>query len=62
MATTENEEVLTAEQRNPEYWNDMALKGTIYHQPEYKLSIPFQNQPGGTNHNSTGLRDEYNNP
>ena len=62
VATTENEEVLTAEQRNPEYWNDMALKGTIYHQPEYKPSIPFQNQPGGTNHNSTGLRDEYNNP
>ena len=62
VVTAENKEVLTAEQRNPEYWNDMALKGTIYHQPEYKPSIPFQNQPGGTNHNSTGLRDEYNNP
>lgn len=62
VATTENEEVLTAEQRNLEYWNDMALKGTIYHQPEYKPSTPFQNQTGGTNHGSNGLRDEYDNP
>ena len=58
----ENENVLTAEQRNLEYWNDMALKGTIYHQPEYKPSTPFQNQTGGTNHGSNGLRDEYDNP
>ena len=62
MATTENEEVLTAEQRNPEYWNDMALKGIIYHQPEYKPSTPSQTQTGGTNHGSNGLRDEYDNP
>ena len=62
VATTENEEVLTAEQRNPEYWNDMALKGTIYHQPEYKPSTPSQNQTGGMNHGSNGLRDEYDNP
>ena len=62
MATTENEEVLTAEQRNLEYWNDMALKGAIYHQPEYKPSTPSQNQTGGTNHGSNGLRDEYDNP
>ena len=62
VATTENEEVLTAEQRNLEYWNDMALKGTIYHQPEYKPSTPSQNQTGGTNHGSNGLRDEYDNP
>ena len=62
VATTENEEVLTAEQRNLEYWNDMALKGTIYHQPEYKPSTPFQNQTGGTNHGSNGLRDEYDDP
>ena len=62
VATTENEEVLTAEQRNLEYWNDMALKGTIYHQPVYKPSTPFQNQTGGTNHGSNGLRDEYDNP
>ena len=39
VVTTENEEVLTAEQRNLEYWNDMALKGTIYHQPEYKPQL-----------------------
>ena len=58
----ENENVLTAEQRNLEYWNDMALKGTIYHQPEYKPSTPSQNQTGGTNHGSNGLRDEYDNP
>ena len=62
VATTENEEVLTAEQRNLEYWNDMALKGTIYHQPEYKPSTPSQNQIGGTNHGSNGLHDEYDNP
>ena len=62
MATTENEEVLTAEQRNLEYWNDMALKGTIYHQPEYKPSTPSQNQTGGMNRGSNGLRDEYDNP
>lgn len=62
VATTENEEVLTAEQRNLEYWNDMALKGTIYHQPEHKPSTPSQNQTGGTNHGSNGLRDEYDNP
>ena len=62
VATTENEEVLTAEQRNLEYWSDMALKGTIYHQPEYKPSTPSQNQTGGTNHGSNGLRDEYDNP
>ena len=62
VATTENEEVLTAEQRNLEYWNDMALKGAIYHQPEYKPSTPSQNQTGGTNHGSNGLRDEYDNP
>ena len=62
VATTENEEVLTAEQRNLEYWNDMALKGTIYHRPEYKPSTPSQNQTGGTNHGSNGLRDEYDNP
>ena len=62
VATTENEEVLTAEQRNLEYWNNMALKGTIYHQPEYKPSTPSQNQTGGTNHGSNGLRDEYDNP
>ena len=62
VVTAENEEVLTAEQRNLEYWNDMALKGTIYHRPEYKPSIPSQNQTGGTNHGSNGLRDEYDNP
>ena len=62
VATTENEEVLTAEQRNLEYWNDMALKGTIYHQPEYTPSTPSQNQTGGMNHGSNGLRDEYDNP
>lgn len=62
VVTTENEEVLTAEQRNLEYWNDMALKGTICHQPEYKPSTPSQNQTGGTNHGSNGLRDEYDNP
>ena len=62
VVTAENEEVLTAEQRNLEYWNDMALKGTIYHQPEYKPSTSSQNQTGGTNHGSTGLRDEYDNP
>ena len=62
VATTENEEVLTAEQRNLEYWNDMALKGTIYHQPEYKPSTPSQNQTGGMNRGSNGLRDEYDNP
>lgn len=62
VATTENEEVLTAEQRNLEYWSGMALKGTIYHRPEYKPSTPFQNQTGGTNHSSNGLRDEYDNP
>ena len=59
MVTTKNEEVLTAEQRNLEYWNDMALKGAIYHQPEYKPSTPSQNQTGGTNHGSNGLRDEF---
>ena len=62
VVTTKNEEVLTAEQRNLEYWNDMALKGTIYHQPEHKPSTPSQNQTGGTNHGSNGLRDEYDNP
>lgn len=62
VVTTENEEVLTAEQRNLEYWNDMALKGAIYHQPEYKPSTSSQNQTGGTNHGSNGLRDEYDNP
>ena len=62
VVTAENEEVLTAEQRNLEYWNDMALKGTIYHQPEYKPSTPSQNQIGGTNHGSNGLHDEYDNP
>lgn len=62
VVTTKNEEVLTAEQRNLEYWNDMALKGTIYHRPEYKPSAPSQNQTGGTNHGSNGLRDEYDNP
>ena len=62
VVTTENEEVLTAEQRNLEYWSGMALKGTIYHQPEYKPSTPSQNQTGGTNHGSNGLRDEYDNP
>lgn len=62
VATTENEEVLTAEQRNLEYWNDMALKGTIYHQPEHKPSTPSQNQTGGTNHGSNSLHDEYDNP
>ena len=62
VVTTKNEEVLTAEQRNLEYWNDMALKGTIYHRPEYKPSTPSQNQTGGTNHGSNGLRDEYDNP
>ena len=62
VATTETEEVLTSEQRNQEYWNDMALKGTIYHQPGYKPSTPSQNQTGGMNHGSNGLRDEYDNP
>lgn len=62
VATTENEEVLTAEQRNLEYWSGMALKGTIYHQPEYKPSTPSQNQTSGMNHGSNGLRDEYDNP
>ena len=40
----------------------MALKGAIYHRPEYKPSTPSQNQTGGTNHGSNGLRDEYDNP
>ena len=62
VATTEDEEVLTAEQRNLEYWSGMALKETIYHQPEYKPSTPSQNQTGGSNHGSNGLRDEYDNP
>ena len=62
VATAENEEVLTAEQRNLEYWNDLALKGIVYHQPERKPSTPSQNQTGGTNHGSNGLRDEYDNP
>ena len=62
VVTTKNEEVLTAEQRNLEYWSGMALKGTIYHQPEYKPSTPSQNQTGGTNHGSNGLHDEYDNP
>ena len=62
VVTAENEGVLTAEQRNLEYWNDMALKGAIYHQPEHKPSTPSQNQTGGTNHGSNGLRDEYDNP
>lgn len=62
VVTTENEKVLTAEQRNLEYWNDMALKGTVYHQPESKPSTPSQSQPGGTTHGSNGLRDEYDNP
>ena len=62
VVTTKNEEVLTAEQRNLEYWSGMALKGTIYHQPEYKPSTPSQNQTGGMNHGSNGLRDEYDNP
>ena len=62
VVTAENEEVLTAEQRNLEYWNNMALKGTIYHQPEHKPSTPSQNQTGGMNHGSNGLRDEYDNP
>ena len=38
------------------------VKGTIYHQPEYKPSTPSQNQTGGMNHGSNGLRDEYDNP
>ena len=62
VVTAENKEVLTAEQQNLEYWNDMALKGAIYHQPEYKPSTPSQNQTGGTNHGSNGLHDEYDNP
>ena len=62
VVTAENKEVLTAEQRNLEYWNGMALKGTIYHQPEYKPSTPSQNQTGGMNRGSNGLRDEYDNP
>ena len=40
----------------------MALKGEIYHRPEYKPSTPSQNQTGGTNHGSNGLRDEDDNP
>ena len=40
----------------------MALKGAIYHRPEYKPSTPCQSQTGGTNHGSNGLRDEYDNP
>ena len=40
----------------------MALKGAIYHRPEYKPSTPSQNQTGGTNHGSNGLRNEYDNP
>ena len=40
----------------------MALKGAIYHRPEYKPRTPSQNQTGGTNHGSNGLRDEYDNP
>ena len=58
VVTTENEEVLTAEQRNLEYWSDLALKGTIYHKPERKTGTPSQNQTNG----SSGLRDEYDNP
>ena len=37
----------------------MALKGVIYHRPEYKPSTPSQNQTGGTNHGSNGLRDKF---
>mgnify|MGYP001658415586 FL=1 len=37
----------------------MALKGAIYHRPEYKPSTPSQNQTGGTNHGLNGLRDEF---
>ena len=58
VVTTENEEVLTAEQRNLEYWNDMALKGTIYHQPEYKPSTPSQNQTDGTNMTGAITREQ----
>ena len=66
VVTTENKEVLTAEQRNLEYWNDMALKGTVYHQPESKPSTPSQKpntgSTSGLGPGSTGLRDEYDNP
>ena len=58
VVTAENEEVLTAEQRNLEYWNDMALKGTIYHQPEYKPSTPSQNQTDGTNMTGAITREQ----
>lgn len=58
VVTTENEEVLTAEQQSLEYWSDLALKGTIYRQTERKTGMPSQNQP----HGSSNLRDEYDNP
>ena len=40
----------------------MICSDMLYHQPEYKPSTPSQNQTGGTNHGSNGLRDEYDNP
>ena len=58
VVTTENKEVLTAEQQSLEYWSDLALKGTIYHKPERKTGTPSQNQT----HDSNGLRDEYDSP
>ena len=63
VVTTENKDVLTAEQRNLEYWSDMALKGTVYHKPESKPSTPSQKPNTGSTSGfgpgSTGLRDIY---
>ena len=59
MVTTENKDVLTAEQRNLDYWNDMTLTGSVYHKPESKPVTPSQGQGSGYGPGSTGLRDIY---
>ena len=59
VVTTENKDVLTAEQRNLEYWSDMTLTGSVYHKPESKPVTPSQGQGSGYGPGSTGLRDIY---
>ena len=59
VVTTENKDVLTAEQRNLDYWNDMTLTGSVYHKPESKPVTPSQGQGSGYGPGSTGLRDIY---
>ena len=58
VANTENEEVLTAEQRNLEYWNDMALKGTIYQGNDVssdKRMVPRSGKQSGRQEDSDGF-------